>query len=134
MILLVPLAVFGVVARTVGHYGFRPFAGLVVYLGVGMLGLAIQVVVVYQALDQFVARMPLRRFWAGAHDAVVYAMGTASSLATLPVTLRSPRPDGRLAAVGADGRVRRHEPEQRRHPALRGDGRPVRRAGAAAST
>ncbi len=88
-ILLVPLAVFGVVARTVGHYGFRPFAGLVVYLGVGMLGLAIQVVVVYQLWIKLVARMPLRQFWAGAHDAVVYAMGTASSLATLPVTLRS---------------------------------------------
>ncbi len=88
-ILLVPLAVFGVVARTVGHYGFRPFAGLVVYLGVGMLGLAIQVAVVYQLWIKFVARMPLRRFWAGAHDAVVYAMGTASSLASLPMTLRS---------------------------------------------
>ncbi|HEY2155904.1 MAG TPA: dicarboxylate/amino acid:cation symporter [Isosphaeraceae bacterium] len=88
-ILLVPLAVFGVVARTVGHYGFRPFAGLLVYLGVGMLGLGIQVAVVYQLWIKFVARMPLRRFWAGAQDAVVYAMGTASSLATLPVTLRS---------------------------------------------
>jgi Na+/H+-dicarboxylate symporter len=88
-ILLVPLAVFGVVARTVGHYGFRPFAGLLIYLGVGMLGLAIQVAVVYQLWIKLVARMPLRRFWAGAHEAVVYAMGTASSLASLPMTLRS---------------------------------------------
>ncbi|MGE3820501.1 MAG: dicarboxylate/amino acid:cation symporter, partial [Isosphaeraceae bacterium] len=30
----------------------------------------------------------LRKFWAGARDAVVYAMGASSSLATLPVTLR----------------------------------------------
>ncbi len=88
-ILLVPLAVFGVVARTVGRYGFRPFGGLVLYLGVGMLGLGIQVAVVYQLWIKFVARMPLRRFWAGAQEAVVYAMGTASSLASLPVTLRT---------------------------------------------
>ena len=86
---LVPLAVFGVVARTVGRYGFEPFKGLVVYLAVGMLGLGIQVAVVYQLWIKFVARMPLRRFWAGAHEAVVYAMGTASSLASLPMTLRT---------------------------------------------
>ena len=86
---LVPLAVFGVVARTVGRYGFEPFKGLVVYLAVGMLGLGIQVAVVYQLWIRFVARMPLRRFWAGANEAVVYAMGTASSLASLPVTLKT---------------------------------------------
>lgn len=86
---LVPLAVFGVVARTVGRYGFEPFQGLVVYLAVGMLGLGIQVAVVYQLWIKYVAKMPLRRFWAGAHEAVVYAMGTASSLASLPVTLRT---------------------------------------------
>jgi Na+/H+-dicarboxylate symporter len=86
---LVPLAVFGVVAHTVGRYGFRPFGGLAFYLAVGMLGLGLQVAVVYQAWLALVARMPLRRFWAGAQEAVVYAMGTASSLATLPVTLRT---------------------------------------------
>jgi Na+/H+-dicarboxylate symporter len=32
--------------------------------------------------------MSLVRFWAGARDAVVYALGASSSLATLPVTLR----------------------------------------------
>lgn len=86
---LVPLAVFGVVARTVGRYGFRPFAGLGLYLVVGMLGLGLQVAVVYQLWIKLVARMPLRQFWSGAQEAVVYAMGTASSLASLPVTLRA---------------------------------------------
>jgi DAACS family dicarboxylate/amino acid:cation (Na+ or H+) symporter len=88
-ITLVPLAVFGVVARTVGRYGFRPFGGLMVYLLVGVAGLGLQVAVIYQLWIKVVARMPLRRFWAGAQEAVVYAMGTASSLATLPVTLRT---------------------------------------------
>ncbi len=46
---LVPLAVFGVVARTVGLYGFGSFRGVLVYVAVGVLGLAIQVLVVYQA-------------------------------------------------------------------------------------
>ena len=86
---LVPLAVFGVVARTVGLYGFRSFRGVLIYVAVGVLGLAIQVVVVYQAWLVLVARMSLVRFWSGAKEAIVTAIGTGSSLATLPVTLRS---------------------------------------------
>jgi DAACS family dicarboxylate/amino acid:cation (Na+ or H+) symporter len=88
VIATIPLAVFGVVARTVAQSGFRPFVGLGAYVGVAVLGLMIQVVLVYQAWIFFVARMPLRRFWSGAREAVVYAMGASSSLATLPVTLR----------------------------------------------
>lgn len=85
---LVPIAIFGVVAKTVGEYGFEPFKGLAVYVGVGILGMAIQVGIVYQFWLAVVARMPLRRFWSGASEAILYAMGSASSLATLPVTLR----------------------------------------------
>jgi DAACS family dicarboxylate/amino acid:cation (Na+ or H+) symporter len=84
---LVPVAVFGVVAKTVGEYGWAPLKGLSAYLGAGLLGMALQIVVVYQALLFFVARFPLRRFWAAAREPVVYAMGAGSSLATLPLTL-----------------------------------------------
>jgi Na+/H+-dicarboxylate symporter len=86
---LVPLAVFGVVARTVGLYGFGAFRGVLVYVAVGVFGLAIQVLIVYQAWLLFVARMPLGRFWSGAKEAIATAIGTGSSLASLPVTLRS---------------------------------------------
>ncbi len=48
-----------------------------------------QVLIVYQTWLRIVARMPLGRFWSGAREALIYAMGTGSSLATLPVTLRS---------------------------------------------
>ncbi len=89
VILLVPVAVFGVVAHTVGKYGLKPFGGLAVYLAVGIAGLLIQVLIVYQTWLVRVARMPLRRFWSSGREAIVYAMGTGSSLASLPVTLRS---------------------------------------------
>lgn len=98
---LVPLAVFGVVAKTIGQQGLRPIIGLSAYVGVVMLGLAIQVLVVYQAWMIFVARMSLRRFWAGAREPVAYALGSSSSLATLPVTLRS------LKAMGVSDRSAR---------------------------
>ncbi len=87
VIRLIPFAVFGVVAKTVGEQGFAPFKGLAVYVAVALLGLAIHVLVIYQAWVVLVARMPLRQFWRGVRDPVLYAVGAASSLATLPVTL-----------------------------------------------
>ena len=89
VIAIVPLAVLGVVAQTVGKHGFAPFAGLGPYVGVALAGLAIQVFVTYQVWLALVARVSLSWFWRGARDPVVYAMGASSSLATLPVTLRS---------------------------------------------
>ncbi len=109
VIQLIPIAVFGVVARTVGKYGLDPLKGLAVYLGVGIFGLAIQVFVVYQSWLVLVANVPLKRFWNGAKQAIVYAMGTGSSLATLPVTLRgldhmgvSPQSARMAACVGTN--------------------------------
>ncbi len=106
---LVPLAVFGVIARTVGLYGFRSFRGVLVYLVVGVAGLLIQVLVVYQAWIVLAARLSLRRFWSGGRDAIAAAVGTASSLASLPVTLRcldrmgvSPRAARLAACVGTN--------------------------------
>ena len=72
------------------------------YLGVALLGLALQVLVVYQAWIVFVARDSLTRFWRGARDAVVYAIGASSSLATLPVTLNC---INRLGISPASGRL-----------------------------
>ena len=89
VILLIPLAVFGVVAKTVGLYGLSVFKGLFVYLAVGLFGLGLQVGVVYQAWLKFVARMPLRFFWAKAREPLVFAMGVASSNATIPKTLEA---------------------------------------------
>jgi Na+/H+-dicarboxylate symporter len=109
VIRLIPFAVFGVVAKTVGEQGFAPFKGLAVYVAVALLGLAIHILVVYQSWIVLVARMPLSQFWRGARDPVLYAVGAASSLATLPVTLAaldrmrvSPRSARLAACVGTN--------------------------------
>ncbi|WZO99135.1 dicarboxylate/amino acid:cation symporter [Isosphaeraceae bacterium EP7] len=88
VIRLIPLAIFGVVAQTVGRYGFGPIVGLAYYVLVVLLGLSIQVLVVYQGWLYF-SGISLRRFWSKAKEPVIYAMGASSSLATLPVTLKS---------------------------------------------
>jgi Na+/H+-dicarboxylate symporter len=85
---LVPLAVFGVVAKTVGEFGFEPLKGLGQYLGVGMLGLFLHVVIVYHGWLIY-KKIPLRYFWRTVRETLVYAWGVNSSLATLPLTLKS---------------------------------------------
>lgn len=86
---LIPFAVFAVVCKTVGEYGYAPLRGLAVYVGVGLLGLALHVGVVYQAWIAFATRYSLARFWRAAREPVVCALGTNSSLATLPLTLKA---------------------------------------------
>lgn len=85
----IPLAVFGVVAAAVGEHGFAPLQGLAAYVGVGLLGLTIHILITYQALLVFVVKMPLRVFWKAAQEPVTYAAGANSSLATLPITLKA---------------------------------------------
>ncbi len=102
IIRLVPLAVFGVIARVVGEQGLAPLRGLAVYVGVAILGLALHVGVVYQFWIVVVARDSLGRFWRGAREAIVYALGASSSLATLPVTLKA---IDRLGITPASGRM-----------------------------
>jgi DAACS family dicarboxylate/amino acid:cation (Na+ or H+) symporter len=86
---LIPFAVFGVVARSVGEYGYAPLKGLVVYLAVGLGGLALHIAVTYQLWIALLTPMPLRRFWREAREPAIYSAGANSSLATLPITLRA---------------------------------------------
>ena len=88
VVALLPLAVFAVMAQSVGTQGVAIFRGLAVYIGVVILGLALHVGLVYQGWALFVARIPLRAFWRGVAAPVGCAAGTSSSLASLPVTLR----------------------------------------------
>jgi DAACS family dicarboxylate/amino acid:cation (Na+ or H+) symporter len=75
VIRLVPFAVFGVVAKSVGEHGYAPLKGLAVYVAIGVGGLLLHVLVTYQAWLVLFVR--------------IYALGANSSLATLPVTLRA---------------------------------------------
>jgi DAACS family dicarboxylate/amino acid:cation (Na+ or H+) symporter len=88
LICLVPLAVFAVTAKTVGEHGFAPFAGLAKYVAVSLSGMLLQILIVYQLWIGIFSKISLRQFWSAAKTPVVYALGTNSSLATLPITLK----------------------------------------------
>lgn len=91
VIRLVPFAVFCSVARTVAQHGYAPLAGLGLYVVMILAGLGLHVGLTFQAWLMFYAKIRLRDFWRVAREPVVYAMGTNSSLATLPITLHALR-------------------------------------------
>ncbi len=86
---LAPIAVFGAVAKAIGESGFSVVSGLAAYLIVCFSGMVLQIAIVYQAWIVLVARIPLAHFWRTAREAAVYAFGVNSSLATLPLTLKT---------------------------------------------
>jgi Na+/H+-dicarboxylate symporter len=89
VVALVPLAVFGIVAASVGQKeGMRIFASLIWLIIVVVLGLAIQVVW-YLFQMWAVARMSPVRFIRGSLNVMASTVSTASTAATIPITLRA---------------------------------------------
>jgi Na+/H+-dicarboxylate symporter len=98
VVALVPLAVFGIVASSVGQKeGMRVFASLIWLILVVVLGLSIQVVW-YLFQMSVVARMSPLRFLQGALNVMASTFSTASTAATIPITLQS------LARLGVSRR------------------------------
>jgi len=89
VILLVPLAVFGVVAKMVGTLGLAPFRSLGMLCLTVAAGLILHVTNYYTLLVWVVGRRSPLDFWRAATDALITALSTGSSMATLPVTLRT---------------------------------------------
>lgn len=87
--LLIPVAVFCAVAKTVGVSGFSAAKGLLAYFLACSLGMALHILIVYQSWIRWLGKISLRKFWSVALEPALYAFGINSSLATLPVTLKS---------------------------------------------
>ena len=88
VVLLVPFALFGAVAKTVGQYGVGVFGVLWLFLGVMMAGLAIHSFLYYPMVAWLAGRKPPHVYVGIGAEAMLTAVSTNSSLATVPVTLR----------------------------------------------
>jgi Na+/H+-dicarboxylate symporter len=89
VVALVPLAVFGVIASSVGQKeGIQVFRALIWLIVVVVAGLSCQVVW-YLLLIAVFGRMSPRRFLTGSLDVIASTFSTASTAATIPVTLRA---------------------------------------------
>ena len=86
---VVPLAVFGVMARVVGGSGLAMFPLLAIFVLLVATGMALHILVWYALLLRVLGRVSPNRFFRHAAEPLLTALGVGSSLATLPVTLRT---------------------------------------------
>jgi Na+/H+-dicarboxylate symporter len=87
IMVIAPFGVFGLVVKTVGTTGLTPFISIGKYMLVVALALGTMLFVVTPLLVYFLGGMNPIRFFGGVKDAMLTALGTSSSAATLPVSL-----------------------------------------------
>jgi DAACS family dicarboxylate/amino acid:cation (Na+ or H+) symporter len=89
VVALVPLAVFGIVASSVGKKeGLAVLGSLIWLIVVVVAGLSIQILW-YLVQMSVVARLSPWRFLAGSLDVMASTISTSSTAATIPITLRA---------------------------------------------
>jgi Na+/H+-dicarboxylate symporter len=88
VMLLAPLGVFALIARTFATQGFGAIAPLARYFFLVLFTLTLHALVVYPLLLRFLARLDPRRFISKVREAQIFAFSTASSNATIPITYR----------------------------------------------
>lgn len=85
---LTPFGVFALMAWVAGTLGLDALAALGKLVFLNYLGCLLIIGVMYSAMIKFIARLPVVDFFRGIVDAIAVSYSTASSNATLPVTLR----------------------------------------------
>ncbi len=79
--------VFSLTAVAVSSFGIDIFMSISKYLGVLALGFAIQFFIVYPVFLKVFSKVPVLMLYAAMAEAMMVAFGTASSSATLPLTI-----------------------------------------------
>lgn len=88
IIMLVPIAVFGIVARTIAIQGFAPFKSLGAFVVAVIVALLLQAGY-YLTRVRFGSWVSPVKFLQGGSDALITAFSTGSSTATMPITFES---------------------------------------------
>jgi Na+/H+-dicarboxylate symporter len=85
VIALVPIAVFGIVSKTIALYGFDSFKSLGSFVIAVLLALSLQATY-YLIRLKFGSWVSPQKFLQGGRDGLISAFSTASSTATVPIT------------------------------------------------
>ena len=85
---LTPFGVFALMAWVAGTLGFDALAALGKLVFLNYLGCFLIIALIYGGMIKFIAKVPVIGFFRGMIDAIAVSYSTASSNATLPVTLR----------------------------------------------
>lgn len=86
--IIAPLAVFAIVFNTAREFGTDIFRALLLYVGTVVVGLLLQAMLVYAPLLRLIGRRSPVAFFRECREVIVYAFSTASSNATLPLSLK----------------------------------------------
>ena len=89
---IVPFAVFGLIIGMVATVGVETMVGLGVYMGTVILGLGIMLLV-YAVILKFVAKRSISATFSKFRNPQTLAFSTASSMATMPMTLKTAEED-----------------------------------------
>jgi len=89
---IVPFAVFGLIIGMVATVGVETMVGLGVYMGTVVLGLGIMLLV-YALILKFVAKRSISATFSKFRNPQTLAFSTASSMATMPMTLKTAEED-----------------------------------------
>ena len=88
---LTPFGVFALMAWVAGTLGLEALQALGIVVILNYLGCFLIIAFIYGGMIKFLARLPVVDFFRGIIDAIAVSYSTASSNATLPVTLRCAR-------------------------------------------
>ncbi|MCD7879358.1 MAG: dicarboxylate/amino acid:cation symporter [Candidatus Gastranaerophilales bacterium] len=79
--------IFALTTVAVSNFGLSIFTTITKFLAVIFIGLGIQLFVVYPLMLKFFSKVPVGNFFTAIIEALLVAFGTASSSATLPLTI-----------------------------------------------
>jgi Na+/H+-dicarboxylate symporter len=88
---LTPFGVFALMAWVAGTLGLEALQALGILVFLNYLGCFLIIALIYGSMIKFLAKLPVIDFFRGIVDAMAVSYSTASSNATLPVTLRCAR-------------------------------------------
>ncbi len=79
--------VFALSATAIANFGMSIFGSISKFLLLLLAGFLIQLVVIYPAMMKIFSKVPVMTFYSAIAEAMMVAFGTASSSATLPLTM-----------------------------------------------
>ena len=79
--------IFALVATSVSQFGISMFSSLSKYFLVLAIGFATQLFIIYPLMLRIFSKIPILTFYSAVAEAMMVAFGTASSSATLPLTI-----------------------------------------------
>ncbi|MBQ8634581.1 dicarboxylate/amino acid:cation symporter [bacterium] len=79
--------IFALTATAVGSFGVGVFANISKYVAAFLIAIALQFFVVYPLMLKIFSKVPVSKLYAAISEAIMVAFGTASSSATLPLTI-----------------------------------------------